>query len=358
MKTNHLLFLLFFLFVSQSAFTQIKIIGKLDSHDAFAKHLIKLHSGVSLEGRVVNIENSTIYFVQQQDTMLFKDDEIERIIVKKPVQPTKSGSSYPLEGIDTSGTFIIRLNSKSQLQGTLESIEEDHILFKYRQQLIEFRRRDVYQLLNITKERGDTLMVPLDFNKIHGYQNLLASPTSFIAEDHVDYQTHYGLLHLVEFPLNNNVALMTGFSIPDLVIGKLKFATNKRSSRHNVGGGVLFFSSLYTGLGVIVVPHISYTVGVPEQHFNISLGRSWLFGGYGGAERALVLSFGGKLRLSSKWHISSETFLHFNDYGRVVIPSLMFGIVKNKNRFFFGTFLAFDSGYVYPFPLLNYGHAF
>ena len=356
MKTLNYL-ILPFLICCPFCFNAQVIIGDLKPDDPKAHHIVKLYTGPELEGRVVAIEETTLFLLQGKDTMQIELSTVKKITVKNDLLPIRPSSKYPSTGVDTAGQFLLQLKNGSHLHGKLIDIEKEYIFFRFQQQRIKFHKSDVQRLLNLPEEGNDTLSVPIYSSAPHGHQNVVASPTAFVP-DGVDYQTHYGLLHQVEFPIGKHASLMTSYSVPDLLIGKLKFASNNVDKGANVGGGILLISSLFTDLGTIVIPHLSFTLGNPNNYFNFVVGRSWLYYGGNDPDKATLVSIGGRFVMGGNWHVLTETFFHTNEYGTVTIPSVLFGIIKNRNRFFFGGFVSFDDGYVFPFPMINYGHAF
>lgn len=275
LKNNITLTILTFLLFPCIGSAQI-FIGELSIDDDTQVHILELNNGDKVIGKIISIENTTVKFENNASLKVQKFELFE----------------------------IQKITSLDKIENA--NLEEQS---KYEEKK-EMKKLNTFPSMPI------------------GSHRLFYSETGFcLPQGTSEYQTIYGLAHLFDFGLSDNITLGTGITYPGYIMLHLKFnyisgylhpklragfdfqiagkpqrAFNPFEGKEEVGWNGFFRINTY------------FSYGTPDRNVYLGFTLMPIFEPFDSFDSGIIsFNFGGTVRIAPKWKIIYENVFGFLD---------------------------------------------
>lgn len=345
------------------------IIGRLDIKDTTDVHIVKMKNGRKMRGRVIDISDGQFTFIYERDTLQFPIKKVKKVKVRNKKGRAPIPPSHPLykksQQADSLASptllhYKIVMVMGSELKVDIEEVYKKKIVVSYRGNVLEIPIKDISSIVEVHLIEGKEEERPIRLFEIHGHENLFLGPTSYqIESGHFDYTTYYGLLHLMEFAANDHLSFTGGYLFPNIALGSVKLASNRKSPS-NFNATVSHIRSINQDfVDPIWIFSVGYTIGNPLNNMTINIGRSNQNGRYYN-DKINLINIGGVAQLSDSWRLLGELLIGRaeDSYNSFALGVINVGWFNQKNRVDFGIGMNLDLNFLGAAPLIAYSHRF
>ena len=328
MRISKFILLSFFLFLAFPVITNAQFISKnIAIGDTTQVHVLNTENGDRFVGRVTKIENTTIFFLFQEEKELeFNLSEVRSLVLDSEILSTE--------------------NNQVTINKTVVNPDYDRARAEY------YERR---------KNKSEPAI-------LNGEENLFFSPTSYtLGKGEKEYRSVMIIYNRFDIGLTDNVDI--GFDLMPLIETNIFAARIKAGiplgDFFNVGFGSSVFIAQQSNFNNRDVTGTTQTYGTAtfgsrEKFVNIGFGYAFPFRP-DQRQGASILTFGGALRISNHWKLIAD-FLLLSDDNQPDFYSVGASWFTNKHRIDFGINAVYtgDSflGPVVPLPFAAYAFTF
>ncbi|MEM9917516.1 MAG: hypothetical protein AAF990_05435 [Bacteroidota bacterium] len=340
-----------------------KAAGQVDTSQLV---LLRMKNGSELKGNLIKIGRKDISF-RFQDQLLelplrtiknayMLDDSTEQKIAVLKLENTYDSQYFDPKGPYFIEPILVVLRNGTQMVGKIEDMEKDFVRFRFQDQLLILRPEKVRKAFFL---KGDTKQIDrkayLFQSPFYGEGNSFVTPTGFLpGVNQIEYRTYYGMIHSVEGGITKNSSLTLGYSLPDILFGRVKLVTKMGDTDQYLSASATAVRSQFRDFFNVYTARASYTKGRPSQHFFVSAGYL-VYDDEFESNRSFLISLGGSFKISPRWNFNYELFSFqdsFNSF--IVLPTFTFGWMKRGNLFEVGLFGGFIDSILGGVPYLSY----